>query len=90
MAADAYWTLAMACNVYLTFYHKYDAELLRTMEKWYFLACYGAPFLPAFIFIWVTKPDGSRPYGNATLWCWIASEWDIWRIGAFYGPVWYV
>ena len=27
-------------------------------------------------------------YGNATLWCWIDSEWDYLRIATFYGPVW--
>lgn len=29
-------------------------------------------------------------YGNATLWCWVASDWDVMRIYTFYGPVWYV
>ncbi|KAK6948309.1 hypothetical protein Daesc_010074 [Daldinia eschscholtzii] len=33
LPADAFWTLAMAFNVYLTFYHKFDAARLRMMEK---------------------------------------------------------
>lgn len=88
MCADALWTLAMACNVYLTFFWKYDAEKLRSMEKYYFIFCYGVPFVPAFLFLFITAGRGHM-YGNATLWCWIDSEWDIFRIATFYGPVWY-
>jgi hypothetical protein len=89
MCADAFWTFAMACNVYLTFFHKYDAGMLRTMEKWYFLGCYGIPFIPAIIFVFISNPnDGSRLYGNATLWCWVSSDFDVMRIATFYAPVW--
>ncbi|KAH8652494.1 hypothetical protein BX600DRAFT_96104 [Xylariales sp. PMI_506] len=87
MPADAFWTLAMAVNVYLTFYFKYDAERLRRMEVWYFVCCYGIPFVPALTYIFITK-SSARMYGNATLWCWVSSEWDIFRIATFYGPVW--
>ncbi|KAK5995877.1 hypothetical protein PT974_04295 [Cladobotryum mycophilum] len=90
MPADAFWTLAMAFNVYLTFYHKYDARMLRKMEVPYLIGCYGIPFVPAFIYIFVKNREGKRAYGNATLWCWITTEWDIWRILTFYGPVWVV
>lgn len=88
MPADAFWTLAMAVNVYLTFYHKFDAHRLRKMEIPYLILCYGVPFVPAFVFIFVRDSNGVRVYGNATSWCWISTEWDIWRIIMFYGPVW--
>lgn len=87
MPADAYWTLAMAANVYLTFYWKFDAEKLRRLDIYYFIACYGIPFIPAFIYIFIKSPT-SRMYGNATLWCWISDEWDVIRIATFYAPVW--
>ncbi|RDW71040.1 hypothetical protein BP6252_07603 [Coleophoma cylindrospora] len=90
MPADAYWTLAMACNVYLTFYFKFDAPRLRKMEPVYIACCYGIPFIPAFIYIWIKTSENGRFYGNATLWCWVANNWDIWRILTFYGPVWIV
>ncbi|KAL6862316.1 G-protein coupled receptor [Trichoderma novae-zelandiae] len=90
MPADAYWTLAMAFNVYLTFYHKYDARKLRRMEIPYLLCCYGIPFIPAFVYIFLKNKDGFRAYGDATLWCWITTEWDVFRIATFYGPVWVV
>ncbi|KAI0124372.1 G-protein coupled receptor [Xylariales sp. AK1849] len=90
MPADALWTLAMAVNVYLTFYFKYDAEKLRKMEVWYFILCYGIPLIPALTFIFVSNQDQGRVYGDATLWCWVRSSWDIFRIATFYGPVWVV
>ncbi|KAG0647022.1 Cyclic AMP receptor 2 [Hyphodiscus hymeniophilus] len=90
MPADAYWTLAMAVNVYLTFYWKFDGEALRRLEKYYIMICYGAPFVPAFVYLWAKTPDKGRMYGNATLWCWVANDWDVIRIYTFYGPVWVV
>ena len=88
MSADAYWTLAMACNVYLTFYWKFDANRLRRLEIYYFILCYGIPFIPAFVYIFTKTTNKGRMYGNATLWCWIGGNWDIFRIATFYGPVW--
>ncbi|RGP80485.1 hypothetical protein FLONG3_1413 [Fusarium longipes] len=90
MPADAFWTLTMAINVYLTFYYKFDARRLRKMEIPYLIACYGIPFVPAFVYIFIKNKEGQRMYGNATLWCWVSTEWDIWRIITFYGPVWLV
>ncbi|KAK4131267.1 hypothetical protein BT67DRAFT_388597 [Trichocladium antarcticum] len=87
MQGDAYWALAMAINVYLTFYHKFDARMLRRMELLYFVCCYGIPFVPGFVFLFVTNDHG-RPYGNAVLWCWLTTKWEIYRIMLFYGPVW--
>ena len=88
MPADCFWTLAMAVNVYLTFYHKFDAERLRRMEIFYLIACYGIPFIPALAFLFIKTSSGTRVYGDASLWCWICQEWDVLRIAVFYGPVW--
>lgn len=88
MPADALWTLAMAINVCLTFYYRFDGHRLRKMEVPYLLACYGVPFIPALVFLFLKDPQGNRVYGDAVLWCWVTVEWNIWRILAFYGPVW--
>ncbi|TDZ21458.1 G-protein coupled receptor 1 [Colletotrichum sidae] len=88
MPADAFWTLTMAINVYLTFYFKFDAERLRRMEIPYLIGCYGVPFIPALVYVFVTNGQGEKVYGNATLWCWVTPEYEIWRILTFYGPVW--
>ncbi|KAK0635688.1 hypothetical protein B0T17DRAFT_485101 [Bombardia bombarda] len=90
MPADAFWTLAMAVNVYLTFYFKYDARRLRKMELPYLIACYGVPFIIAFSFIFISSPTKGHMYGNANLWCWVSHEWHIFRIATFYAPVWIV
>jgi hypothetical protein len=65
MPADALWTFAMACNVYLTFFHKYDSEQLRRLEWKYVLCCYGVPFVPAFAFFFVQTQARGRIYGSA-------------------------
>ena len=88
MPADAFWILAMAVNVYLALYFKYDAEKLRRMEIWYLLLCYGVPLIPALSFIFISTPSRGRMFGDATLWCWVTSEWEVFRIATFYGPVW--
>ncbi|AEO56778.1 hypothetical protein MYCTH_2302067 [Thermothelomyces thermophilus ATCC 42464] len=90
MPADAFWMLAMAVNVHLTFYQKFDAQRLRKMEILYLLLCYGIPFIVALVPIFVSTPEKGRMYGDATLWCWISPNWDIFRIAVFYGPVWIV
>ncbi|RBR13292.1 uncharacterized protein FIESC28_08258 [Fusarium coffeatum] len=90
VGADAMWTLAMAVNVYLAFYHRFDAQRLRKMELPYLISCYGIPFLPAFIFFFIKNGDGVRVYGSAVQWCWITPEYDILRIATFYGPIWVV
>ncbi|KAK4646619.1 hypothetical protein QC761_212150 [Podospora bellae-mahoneyi] len=90
MPADTFWTLAMAVNVYLTFYFKFDGTRLRKMEIPYLLCCYGIPFIVALTFIFIETPEKGKMYGNATLWCWVSPRWDIFRIATFYGPIWIV
>lgn len=80
--------MAMAVNVYLTFYCKFDAQMLHSMEKWYFLLCYGIPFIPAISFIFVRSTEQGRMYDDAILWCWVSHEREVWRIATFYAPVW--
>lgn len=67
MPADALWTLAMACNVYLTFFRKYNAEQLRALEWKYMIFCYGIPFLPAFSYFFVQSTARGKVYGSATV-----------------------
>ncbi|PKS09836.1 hypothetical protein jhhlp_004459 [Lomentospora prolificans] len=90
MPADSLWTLSMAINVHLTFYHRFDAAQLRKLEPHYLVFNYAVPFVPAFVFLWLKDKEGTRVYGEATIWCWVSREWDIWRVITFYGPVWVV
>jgi hypothetical protein len=67
MFADAVWTLAMACNVYLVVFYKFETRDLQRLEKWYLLICYGLPFIPAFAFCFVKDDIKGRIFGNATV-----------------------
>ncbi|KIW62355.1 hypothetical protein PV04_10536 [Phialophora macrospora] len=90
LPADALWTFAMACNVYLSFFRQYDGSQLRDLEWRYLGACYGIPFLPAFVFLFVNSGGRGKVYGDAVLWCWVTTEWNVLRIATFYGPVWLI
>ena len=67
MIADPLFTLAMALNVYLTFFRRYSAEQLRSMEWKYLIMCYGLPFPPALTYFFVRNSSGVRVYGPATV-----------------------
>jgi len=67
MPADALWTFAMACNVYLSFFHSYDAAQLRQLEWKYLGACYGVPLIPALVYLFVRSHHRGRMYGSAVV-----------------------
>lgn len=67
MQSDPMWSCAMAVNVYLVFFRRYDAHRLKKLYWVYGLICYGLPFIPAlFCLIYKTKVKG-KMYGNATV-----------------------
>ncbi|KAI0515391.1 G-protein coupled receptor [Xylaria bambusicola] len=90
LPSDALWAFAMAFNVYLTFYFKFDAEKLKRIETWYLLICYGLPFPPALAYIFIHTQEKGRVYGDAILWCWVNSNWDVLRVATFYAPIWVI
>ena len=65
--ADAFWNLAMAINVYLTLFKKYNAQQLKAQEWKYFIMCYGATFVIAFALIFVDTPARGKVYGSAVV-----------------------
>lgn len=65
--ADALWNLAMAINVYLTLFKKYNAQQLKALEWKYHLMCYGGPFVIAFTFIFVETQSRGKIYGPAVV-----------------------
>ncbi|PVH92039.1 family A G protein-coupled receptor-like protein, partial [Periconia macrospinosa] len=86
--ADVLCSLGMAINVYLAIFHQYDSASLRQLTSRYVILCYGLPFVPAFVILFISSPGRGRVYGNATLWCWISSDWESLRIALFYAPIW--
>lgn len=65
MPADSLWALTMACNVYLALFHHYNTEMLRPLEWKYFLFCYGLPFIPAFVLLFIDTKEHGKAYGFA-------------------------
>ncbi|KFY39282.1 hypothetical protein V495_06036 [Pseudogymnoascus sp. VKM F-4514 (FW-929)] len=90
MPADALWTLSMALNVYLTFFHRYGTLDLRRLEYYYLSLNYGIPMIPALVYVFVETEKRGHIFGDATLWCWVSINWNTLRIATFYGPVWAV
>ena len=86
--ADALWNLALAINVYLTLFKRYSAEQLRALEWKYHLVCYGCPFIVAIIYLLVDTKEKGHMYGDATLWCWIGTNWVTLRVVTCYAPAW--
>jgi hypothetical protein len=57
----------MAVNVFLTFHTtKVHVNMIK-MEKWYFLACYGVPAVPALLYLLLDVSRGMEFYGDATV-----------------------
>lgn len=67
MPADALWTFAMGCNVWLSFFRSHDASALRRLEWKYLIACYGVPLIPALIYLFVHSIDRGKVYGSAVV-----------------------
>ncbi|PQE10664.1 G- coupled receptor protein [Rutstroemia sp. NJR-2017a BBW] len=89
MQSDPWWSLAMAMNVYLVFFHRFDGARLKKLYPYYGLICYGLPFIPAMVCLFVKTKKKGRIYGNATLWCWIDGPWASLRIYSYYAPIWF-
>jgi hypothetical protein len=57
----------MATNVFLVFWHGYDARQLRYLEKWYLLFAYGVPGIPPIVYIILNHSSHTRILGPATV-----------------------
>lgn len=67
MQSDPWWSLAMATNVYLVFFYRFDAAQLKKLYPYYALICYGLPFIPAMVCLFVKNDKKGKIYGNATV-----------------------
>ncbi|KFY70152.1 hypothetical protein V498_10387, partial [Pseudogymnoascus sp. VKM F-4517 (FW-2822)] len=61
---------------------------LRKLEWKYCIACYGIPFIPAFVYLFIETKARGKVYGSAIQWCWVRSEWGSLRIAVVFAPVW--
>jgi len=67
LPADALWNLAMAINVYMTLFRKYNAKQLKALEWRYHAMCYGLPFIVALVYLFIETPARGKMYGPATV-----------------------
>lgn len=77
MQSDSYWSLAMALNVYLVFFHAKNPNSFRRYLWVYCVCCYGIPMLLAVSLLAYSyhnlgDPSQSPVYGNATV-SWVSS-----------------
>ncbi|KAI6708073.1 hypothetical protein PZA11_007061 [Diplocarpon coronariae] len=89
MQSDPMWSCAMAVNVYLVFFRRYDAARLKSLYWIYAIICYGLPLIPAMFCLFYRTEAKGRIYGDATLWCWIDTRWAPVRIYSYYAPIWF-
>ncbi|KUJ23877.1 putative cAMP receptor [Mollisia scopiformis] len=88
--ADVLWTLAMACDVFLIVFYKYETEDLRRLELKYAVGITTVVFIPALTFLFIHTPEKGPIYGSVTLWCAISPKWVLFRIIFYYGPIWLI
>lgn len=65
--ADVFWTTAMAFDVYLIVFRRYDAEALRKLELKYFCVITTLVFIPAIAFLFVHTEEKGYMYGSVTV-----------------------
>ncbi|KAK9413058.1 putative G-protein coupled receptors family 2 profile 2 domain-containing protein [Seiridium unicorne] len=88
MQSDPWWSFAMAVNVYMVFFFAANPSSFLSYWWAYFLVCYGIPLIPSLCLLLLRDQDWGRPYGNATIWCWIDKDWSGLRIWTYYLPIW--
>ncbi|KAF5023685.1 hypothetical protein F66182_4251 [Fusarium sp. NRRL 66182] len=88
MQSDPWWSLAMAINVFLVFFCNADPRTFRKYAWLYCVICFGGPLIPAVVLISIRDAPDGLIFGDATLWCWIGTDWSIVRLYAYYIPIW--
>jgi hypothetical protein len=65
--ADVLWTLAMAINVFLIVFYKYEAADLRKLEIKYVGVITAVTFIPAVTFLFIRSPERGPMYASVTV-----------------------
>jgi hypothetical protein len=65
--ADVLWTVAMAIDVYLVVYRRYEAEALRKLEIYYIIIITSIVAIPAVVFLFIHTPNKGPMYGSVTV-----------------------
>jgi hypothetical protein len=65
--ADVLWTLAMAIDVFLVVFYKYETEDLHKLEKKYIVIITSLVFTPAFTFLFIHTKERGPMFGSVTV-----------------------
>jgi hypothetical protein len=65
--ADVLWTLAMAIDVFLIVFRRYDHANLRKLEVKYLAAITTVTFIPSLVFLFIRTPEKGPMYGSVTV-----------------------
>lgn len=89
--SGAFWTGAMATHCLLAVTLSKPIAQLEPYYKYYHLISWGLPTLIACAsFLLQPILEQGPVYVPIGLWCWVSSNYSIYRIILFYGPVWLV
>ncbi|KAH6608449.1 cyclic amp receptor a [Trichoderma cornu-damae] len=88
MQSDPWWSFAMAFNVFLVFFNNANPAAFRKRIWIYCIVCFGGPLVPAIVLVSIHDDAKGPVFGNASLWCWIDSNWSLVRLYAYYIPIW--
>ena len=66
MQSDAWWSFAMAVNVFMVFFFSTNPLAFRRYLWVYCLICFGLPMIPAVVCLAI-KHERGPVYGNATV-----------------------
>lgn len=65
--ADVLWTVAMAVDVYLVVYRRFEAQALRKLEIYYIAIITCIVAIPAVVFLFIHTPEKGPMYGSVTV-----------------------
>ncbi|UKZ54088.1 hypothetical protein TrVGV298_007894 [Trichoderma virens] len=88
MQSDPWWSFAMAFNVFLVFFYNASPATFRKRIWIYCIICFGGPLVPAVVLVSIHDDAKGPVFGNASLWCWVDSNWSLVRLYAYYIPIW--
>ncbi|KAL7933014.1 putative G-protein coupled receptor protein [Trichoderma chlorosporum] len=88
MQSDPWWSFAMAFNVFLVFFYNANPATFRKRIWVYCIICFGGPLIPAIVLVSIHDDAKGPIFGNASLWCWVDSNWSLVRLYAYYIPIW--
>ncbi|KAH7150397.1 hypothetical protein B0J13DRAFT_499432 [Dactylonectria estremocensis] len=88
MQSDPWWSFAMSVNVFLVFFFNASPSTFRKYAWVYCVICFGGPMIPAIVLILIRDPEKGLVFGDAALWCWISTDWNLVRLYSYYIPIW--